>query len=184
MINNIFFFWPRGIYLEDDKNIIDNHLNWGNSMEAKDFMSTKLISCKEQNTVEDAAKLMTENGLSIIPIVDENQKLLGIVTESDFIGKEANIPHALASIKQLFGNIFYFDKIEPIYNKAKKYPLSQVMTKNPTTVTPNTSLTNIVNLMISHNLKRLPVIDQDKLVGIITRKDLIKAFLKSSDKNN
>ena len=54
------------------------------------------------------------------------------------------------------------------------------MSKHPRTVTSGTSLTTIINLMISKNLKKLPVVDDNKLVGIITRRDLLKAFSQLS----
>jgi CBS domain-containing protein len=103
--------------------------------------------------------------------------LVGIITESDFVGKKANIPHALASIKRLLGQNFYFDDIETLFAKAKKSPIEEVMTRHPKTVSPDFSLTDVVNMMIRHNLKRIPVIQDKKLVGIITRQDIMKAFI-------
>jgi CBS domain-containing protein len=121
---------------------------------------------------------MLANGFSVVPIVDSRQHLVGIVTESDFVGKELKIPHALASIKRLFGQDFYIQDIEPIYQKAKSKKLSEVMSKNLVVVKPEDTLTDVVNIMIEKKLKRLPVVKDDKLVGIITRKDLIRAFAK------
>jgi CIC family chloride channel protein len=59
---------------------------------------------------------------------------------------------------------------------AKLMPLEKIMTKSPKTVLPDFTLTDIVNMMIRFNLKRIPVVDNKKLVGIITRKDILKAF--------
>ncbi len=146
-------------------------------MKVNEFMTSNVITCYDDQTVEEAAKIMTEKDFSVMPIIDRDQKLVGILTESDFIGREAKIPHALASIKQLFGQIFYFNDIEPIYKKAKKRKLSEVMTRKPITVKSDSSLTNVINIMISKGLKRLPVVDSDELVGIVTRKDLLKAFV-------
>jgi CBS domain-containing protein len=148
-------------------------------MIASDFMTKKVVTCNVDQTVDEAAKIMIQNGFSVMPVVDSSGVLVGIVTESDFVGKEVKIPHALASIKQLFGQIFYFRDIESIYAQAKKMKLSEVMSRKPVTVTPSTSLTDIVNLLISKNLKRLPVVENQKLVGIITRKDLLRAFNKT-----
>lgn len=147
-------------------------------MKVKDFMTSNVVSCTTDQTVEEAAKLMMNNGFSVVPVV-ENDQLVGILTESDFVGKEYDVPHALASIKQLFGQVFYFKDVEKIYSDAKSKKLSEIMTKNPTTVSSEHGLTDVVNTMISKGFKRLPVVDDNKLVGIITRKDLLKAFVEN-----
>lgn len=145
-------------------------------MKAKDFMTTNVITCTEDQSVADAAKLMVEKEFSVMPILNSEGKLVGIVTESDFVGKEVKVPHALASIKQLFGQNFYFNDVETLYAEAKNKKLSSVMSKNLKTIKPETSLSKVVNYMISKNIKRLPVVDGEKLVGIITRKNILKAF--------
>lgn len=145
----------------------------------KEFMTKDVFTCQANQTVEVVAKEMVDHGVSVMPIVDESKKLVGIITQSDFIGKEANIPHALASIKKLFGELLYFGDVEPIYEKAKKRNIEEVMTKDPIRLTSEDSLTTIVKLMSEKNLKRIPIVDGDQLVGIVTRKDLIKAFVNS-----
>ncbi len=146
-------------------------------MIVSEFMSPLPITCYEDQTVEEAAKVMVQEGFSAIPVVNRQKKLVGILTQSDFVGKEVTVPHALASIKQLFGQLYYFRDIEPIYNSAKKRKLSEVMSKNPTAVGPNSSLTDVVNIMNTRGFKRLPVVDGESVVGIVTRKNLLKAFL-------
>lgn len=145
-------------------------------MKVSEFMTKNVIFLNPTQTVEEAAQLMLKEEISVLPIVDAKSHLVGIITESDFVGKEANIPHALASIKRLLGQVFYFDDIETLFLKAKTMPVEQMMTKSPKTVTPDYSLTDVVNLMIRHNLKRIPVVEDEKLVGIITRQDIMRAF--------
>jgi CBS domain-containing protein len=146
-------------------------------MNAKDFMTTNVITCSQDKTVKEAAEIMLEHSFSTLPIVDETGVLVGIITESDFVSKEAKIPHALASIKQLFGQDYYFKDIESIYLETRDKKISNVMSKKLITVDTDTNLTSIVNLMMSKHLKRLPVLDNGKLVGIITRKDLMRAYV-------
>ena len=148
-------------------------------MDAKDFMTTNVITCKEDCSVKEAAQVMLDNSFSVLPVVDSSENLVGILTESDFVGKELEVPHALASIKQLFGQSFNVGDIELIYNKAKGKKVSEVMSKNLITANPETSLDRIVNMIISKNLKRVPIVNEQKIVGIITRKNLIRAFVKN-----
>jgi CBS domain-containing protein len=145
-------------------------------MKASEFMTKNVISCKESQTVSEAAKLMTEKGFSVLPITNDSGDLVGIVTESDFVGRDVKVPHALARLKRTLGENHYKGNIEEIYERAKKRALSEVMSKNPVTVDHEDSLTTIVNIMSARNLKRIPVLQNGKVVGIITRKDLIKAF--------
>ncbi|PIK14791.1 CBS domain-containing protein [Halobacteriovorax sp. JY17] len=147
-------------------------------MNVSEFMTKDVISCTEDNTVEEAAKIMCEKGFSVMPVVDSSGDLVGILTESDFIGRDANIPHALASIKTLFGQNFYFSDVEDIYKKSKQKKLSEIMTTNVKTVKAEQTLSDVVSLMSHNHLKRIPVLDGKKLVGMITRKDLLKAYNK------
>lgn len=147
-------------------------------MKVSEFMTKNVISCGPKETVDSAAALMLDKNISVLPITNDNQEIVGLITESDFVGKEVEVPHALASLKSLFGKVSRFSDVEETYMQAKNMPLEKVMTKNPTTVSPEDTISSVVNLMSSKGFKRLPVVEGQKLVGIITRKDLIKAFLK------
>lgn len=146
-------------------------------MLVEQFMTKDVVVCSEDMTVEEASKLMIAGNFSVLPVISSSSKqVVGIITESDFIGKEIEVPHALASIKQLFGQNFYFSEVEPIYQAAKSKKLKEVMTVGVKSVTPTTSLTDLVNFMIKNHLKRVPIIESGILVGIITRRDLVRAF--------
>ncbi len=147
------------------------------SIKVADFMTENVFCCNENQTVENADTVMLAENFSVIPVVNNEDELVGVITESDFVGKQAKVPHALASIKSMFGQHFYFSEIEPIYKNAKGKKLKEVMTKNPITVTEEHTLTDIIELMNQRSLKRLPVVRGKRVVGIVTRKDLLKAFL-------
>lgn len=147
-------------------------------MKASDFMTKNVTTCNQSQTVEDAATLMSENGFSVVPIVDDKNNLVGLITESDFISKVQSVPHALVSLRQLFGQSFHASDVEQIYKESKAKKLGDIMTKNPKTVGPNSTLDEVVTFMGEKNLKRLPVVDNGKVVGIITRTDVIRAFNK------
>ncbi|MGB0452908.1 MAG: CBS domain-containing protein [Bacteriovoracaceae bacterium] len=148
-------------------------------MNAKDIMTANPISLTEDKLVKDAADLMTEKSISALPITNAEGKLVGIITESDFVGKAVDIPHALVSIKQLFKENFHHADVELICAKVKEKPLKNVMSTKLYTVEEDHSLNQIVNLMIDKGLKRIPVLNNGELSGIITRKDIVKAFASS-----
>lgn len=145
-------------------------------MIASDFMTKNVITCNENQTVEEAATLMAEKGISVIPIVDGSGNLAGIITESDFITKNQSVPHAMANLRSLFGKSFNSTDVEQIYKESKGKKLSEVMTKSPKTVAPDATLDEVVKFMGEKNIKRIPVVDGGKVVGIITRTNVIKAF--------
>lgn len=149
-------------------------------MKVLDFMTKDVTTCTESQTVGDAAKKMIELGISVMPVVNDEGTLTGIVTQSDFISREVEIPHALVSIKRLFGQDFNLTDVEDVYKKSKSKKLSDVMSTNLVTVSSENTLNGVVELMMKKHLKRLPVVDDGKLVGMITRKDILKAFEKLS----
>jgi CBS domain-containing protein len=147
-------------------------------MKVKDFMTKDVISCPINATLKEAAQIMSEHRISALPIVEEENHLVGIITTTDFVGKEIDIPHALVSIKRLLGQDYHNIDVEEIYKKASKLMVSDVMSSNPMAISPDQAINDVVNNMIASNHKRLPVVENNKLLGIITRKDLIKAFAK------
>jgi len=150
----------------------------GDGVIVADFMTKNVISCHQDQTVEEAAKVMIEHNFSCLPVVDDQHRPIGIITETDFVGREVSIPHALASVKALFKQNFYFGNVEEIYKKSMKKKIKTIMTHKLYTVPSTVSLSEAVKYLIRHELKRSPVVDNGKLVGIITRKDMIRAFDK------
>ncbi len=145
-------------------------------MKASEFMTKNVLTCTTDQTVQDAATLMLENDFSVVPVVNASGELQGIITESDFISREVDIPHAMVSLKHLFGQNFNSSNVEEIYKKSKDLSLDKVMTKDVKTVSPDDSLDDVVGLMSKKNIKRVPVVENGKIVGIITRRNILQAF--------
>lgn len=149
-------------------------------MLVKDVMTTDLNTLFVENTVKDAAHLMINNNVSIVPVVDREGRLLGVVTQSDYVGKKVEIPHAVQGLKQIFGENFHSKDISEIFAAVRDKKLGDVMTKDARTVTADDTINHVLNMILNHELKRIPVVDGDKLIGIITRRDIMKAFTKIS----
>lgn len=147
-------------------------------MKASEFMTKDVITCNENQTVEEAATVMAENGFSVLPIVDDSGALVGVITEYDFVSKSKKVPHAMVTLKHLFGKSFNSQDVEEIYKESKSKKLSEIMTKNPKTVSSDATLDEVVTFLGEKDLKRVPVVDNGKVVGIITRKNIITAFTK------
>ncbi|MGI4992179.1 CBS domain-containing protein [Halobacteriovorax sp. GFR7] len=146
-------------------------------MEITKIMTKQPITITEDKTVKDAAKLMCDKRISALPVLNKDGDVVGIITESDFVGKEVEVPHAMVKLKQAFGHNLNFTQLEKTYEIIKEVRVGEVMTRNVKSLTEETDLEGYIQFMIEKHIKRVPVIKDNKLVGIVTRKDIIKSFL-------
>jgi CBS domain-containing protein len=157
-----FFYWENCIYIK------------GNAMHVLNIMSPKVISVTADSTVDAAIELMLKNRISGLPVVDKEENLIGIVSEGDFlrraeIGTERKRNrwlHLLLGPGRLAS--------EYVHSHGRK--IEEIMTPEPLAVSESTSLEEAARLMEKNHIKRLPVTRGTKLVGIVTRANLIQAI--------
>ncbi len=145
---------------------------------AKDIMTEEVITIDPETSVEEAAELMSQYNVSGLPVL-ENGKLVGIVTEKDLIIKDKKL-HFPEYIN-LIGGIIYLESYKKFQEEFKKYiavKVNDLMTKHVETINPDTPVSEIAELMSKEEVNRMPVLDGDELVGIVTRGDLIKNMSK------
>lgn len=143
-------------------------------MKAKDIMTSAVIVVAPEDTVEKAIRLMLQNRISGLPVIDAAGRLVGIVTEGDFLrraetGTQRQQPRWLQFI---VGPGRLAD--EYVHSHARK--VSEVMTPEPATITEDTPLEEIVTLMEKRRIKRVPVVRGGKVVGLISRANLLHAL--------
>jgi CBS domain-containing protein len=143
-------------------------------MKAKDVMTRHVISVAPDASILEALRLMLGNEISGLPVVDQNDKLLGIVTEGDFLrraetGTERRRPRWLEFL--LGPGMIASDYV---HSHARR--VDEVMTSDVWTVTEEAPLGDIVALMEKHRIKRLPVMRGDELIGIVSRANLLRAL--------
>jgi CBS domain-containing protein len=143
-------------------------------MKAKDVMTRHVISVAPDDSILKTLRLMLGNKISGLPVLDQNGKLLGIVTEGDFLrraetGTERRRPRWL---EFLLGP----GTIASDYVHSHARRVDEVMTSDVQTVTEEAPLDDIVALMEKHRIKRLPVMRGDELVGIVSRANLLRAL--------
>jgi CBS domain-containing protein len=136
-------------------------------------MSKSVITVTPETRIIDAANVMLEKHLSGLPVVDTAGKLVGIVSEGDFI-RRPEIGTQKRRGRWL-GFLVGAGKSAADFAREQGRKVGEVMTKSPLTVTEDTSLAGIVELMEENNIKRLPVMRGDALVGIVTRANLLQA---------
>jgi len=141
-------------------------------MRAHQVMTRNPITITEDTSLREAALLMLENRISGLPVVDKFGKLVGIITEGDFI-RRAEIGTQTRRARWL---AFFIGPgraaTEFVHEQGRK--VGEVMNSQPVTISEQTSLEEVVRLMEKHNIKRLPVVSGMKLLGIVTRTDLLR----------
>ena len=146
----------------------------------KEIMVDEVIAIREDASVDELSKLLIENKISGVPVVNMDGKLVGVATEGDLIIKDSDL-HFPRYFK-LLDSIIYLESLNKFKANLKKYlgtKVSDVMTTNIKTVKQDTPVSDAANLMIRHNINRLPVLDdKGDMVGIITRADIVKSMIK------
>jgi CBS domain-containing protein len=140
-------------------------------MKARDVMTWGVISVEADASVERAARLMLQNKVSGLPVVDSQGTMVGMVTEADFL-RRSEIRRRPRWLEFLIGP----GRLAAEYVHAAARKVSEIMTPDPYTVTPETSLEQIVDVMERRRIKRLPVVEDGKLIGIVSRANLMHAL--------
>ena len=143
-------------------------------MRAIDVMTTEVVTVDKNATVPELAKLMSDRGISAVPVVDRNNRVIGMVSEGDLLhraetGTERRRSWWLdmvSSTNQLAGE----------YIKSHSGRVKDVMTRDVLSVTEETPVADIAVLLETKRIKRVPVLRDGKLVGIVSRANLVRAL--------
>lgn len=148
-------------------------------MLVQDIMTADVITIAPHATIREVAELMRQHSVSGLPVVDAGGKVVGIVTEIDLITRHAP-PRQPQYIPLLWGLIPMRLDDYSTYKEQIRHILAvfveQLMTPNPATIRPGDTLEHAAELMIKPGHHSLPVVENGKLVGIITRTDLVQVI--------
>jgi CBS domain-containing protein len=143
-------------------------------MKVRDLMTTEPITTTADAPLKEAARTMVREKISGLPVM-EGDKLVGMVTEGDFLRQEANRdqPYRLSLLEALFGDGGAEPAVETV---------GEVMTEPVITITPDATVSEAARVMSHRKVKRLPVVDDEgKLIGVISRADIVNAFTKPDE---
>lgn len=150
-------------------------------MQARDVMVSPVITVDKIATVRDVARMLLENRISAVPVVDNVGKVLGIITESDLMHRtEAGTEHPYSWwVHFLAGDA----SMAADYVKSHAAKVEDVMTSDVVTATPETPLHEIAALLEEHQIRRVPIVNEDgSLVGIVSRANLIQVVASARPK--
>lgn len=143
-------------------------------MKVKDVMTTDVLTVRPDTSFKDTVELLVENRVSGVPVVDAEDRIVGLVTEADLVSKEAfDLQHRrpLAAVAELMSGARRWAE------KAAGLTAGQLMSDRVVTVTAGMDVRAVARKMLDLGVKRFPVVDDDgRLVGIIARQDLLRVF--------
>ena len=144
-------------------------------MRARDIMMRDVVTIASDATVLQAARLMLQHHISGLPVVDASGALVGILSEGDFLRRRETGTQRRRSrwLEFLMGP----GKIASEYTHAHGMRVSEVMTETVRVVSEDATLEQVVELMERHRVKRVPVVSEGKLAGIVTRSNLMHAMV-------
>jgi CBS domain-containing protein len=143
-------------------------------MRAADLMTRNVVTVDEEASVQEAAALMLRHRVSALPVLDRSGKLIGIVSEGDLMRRaELGTERERSWWLEL---ITANSDLAEDYVKAHGRKVGEVMTRKPITASPNTPINEIAVLLEEHAIKRVPILDRGKLVGIVARANLLQAL--------
>lgn len=142
-------------------------------MKISKILTKDVITVTSETTVKEIAKLMIKHDLTGIPAV-ENGKVVGIVTEGDLIMKKTHLH--LPTYIQLLDSFLYLESTKEVEKDLKKIlavEAKDIMTKDFTTVKLDSTVEELANIMHEKHVNPIPVMDNEKMVGIVSRSDLV-----------
>jgi len=144
-----------------------------NAMKAKDIMTRDVVTVVPQSSVHEVAALLVKHRISGIPVTAPDGRLLGIVSEGDLV--ERVEVGADPKGKWWLDGFSNTQALANQYAKAHGTTVSAVMTRRIATVGPEANLADVAHILQAHHVKRVPVVHDGKLLGIITRSDIVRA---------
>jgi CBS domain-containing protein len=144
---------------------------------AKDIMTSEVITVRQNTTVKELAEILWKNKISGVPVLDDNDAVVSVVTESDLIDqtKKVHIPTMIS----LLDSVIFLESSKKTEEEIKKMSgntVQDICSDDLISVTEETGLDEIATIMSEKNLHTLPVIQDNKLVGVIGKSDIIRSI--------
>ena len=143
-------------------------------MKARDVMTPNVVSVPATMAVPEVAKLMLERRISAVPVVDASEHVVGVISEGDLIRR----PELDTDKPRSRWLSFFMSDEDRARDFVKTHGLhaKDVMSQPVVSVSPEASLTDVVNLMTARRIKRVIVLEHGKLAGVVTRSDLLRTL--------
>ncbi len=154
----------------------------GGIMKIKDVMNSDVIYCKPDDRISDVAQMLRKNDISGMPVV-EKEKLIGLISELDLLQlleiprhDTYWLPSPFEVIEIPIRELISWEEAKRMLTDIGTKPVKEIMRTKIYTISPEDSIEEASTIMIKNKINRLPVVSEGKLVGIVTRGDIIKGL--------
>lgn len=145
-------------------------------MKVQDIMTREVLTIGPEASVRDVAAVLVEHGISGLPVCDAQRRLMGVISEGDILFKEHDPTGSSGGPRPLSWLVDRTNARSIV--KARAQTAGEAMTAPAVTISPYRGIQEAARLMVERGVNRLPVVAGDKLVGIVTRADLVRAFTR------
>ena len=148
-------------------------------MKISDIMSTDVITVQPDTKISQAASQLLGNHINGLPVVDQDNNLVGIICQSDLIVQQKKLP--VPTVFTLLDGLIPLTSMSHLEKEVQKMAattVDQAMTPNPTAVSPDMDLEDVADLMVKKNFHTIPVVQDGKLVGVVGKEDVLKTLIK------
>jgi CBS domain-containing protein len=153
------------------------------ALTVRDIMDAEPVTVSPTDDVETVVRILRGHELPGVPVVNEGGRCVGIVTEADLVladeQGDLHIPHYI----ELFGGVVFLEPLHRFEERLKKAFASTVadlMTEDPVTIEPDASVAEAGRLIVRRSHNRLPVVEHGRLVGVVTRVDVLEALTRET----
>ena len=149
----------------------------------QDIMTRDVITVSPETDIIKTAKLLLENHINGVPVIDETGKLVGILCQSDLVAQQKKLP--IPSVFSFLDGVINVSSMKQIKKQVEKIAatvVAEAMTPNPITVQSDMSIDVVAALMVENNFHTIPVVDEGKLVGIVGKEDILRTLLPDSER--
>jgi CBS domain-containing protein len=151
------------------------------ALTVRDIMDADPVTVTPTDDVETVVRLLRTHELPGVPVVNEGGRCVGIVTEADLViadeEGDLHLPHYI----ELFGGVVFLEPLRRFESRLKKAfasTVSDLMTEDPVTIEPDASVHEAGRIIVSRGHNRLPVVEHGRLVGVVTRVDVLEALTR------
>lgn len=141
---------------------------------ASDIMEKVFVSDSPETSVFDLVHMFVKHKISVIPIVDDEEKLIGIITDADLLYKKIK-PHVPHYVNLLGASIYYngISEYDKGFKKLMACTAREMMTKNVIIAAPDADVEQIAGVMVAEHLKVIPIVKDKRVLGIVTRYNIL-----------
>lgn len=144
---------------------------------AREIMNHTVCSVTEETELKELAELFVKSNYKTLPVVDVRGRLVGVVSQTDLV--EQDQPLHIPTVISLFDWVLYLESPKVFRDEVRKVSarkVGEICAREVVTCTPDTPVDAVASLMVEHKVHLLPVLDADRLVGVVSRLDIIRSM--------